>query len=744
MLALYRSGRQADALAACRQLRDTLREELGIGPSRMISDLQTAILRQDPALDLAASGVTQPATGPGTPAPAQLPPAVPAFAGRLAELASLDAMLPGAGAAPSAAPPPVVISAVSGTAGVGKTALAVQWAHRVAVWFGDGQLYVNLRGFDPGGQALEPSAALRGFLAALGVPADRIPAELADQAGMYRTLLAGKRVLVLLDNARDVEQVRPLLPGSPGCMVLLTLDLLTVAEARELLTCRLGADRVGREPGAVDDIIERCARLPLALAIAAARAATQPRFPLAVLAAELRASTRTLDSFGSDDLATDARAVFSWSYRALSRDAARLYRLLGLHPGPDLTLPAAASLTGLPPGRVHALLAALARAHLLTEPSPGRYTMHDLLRAYATEQALAHDSPQDRRDALARLLGHYLHTAHAAAMLLEPSLAPITPVPPPPGVVLGQPVTAQDALSWFTAEHAPLLAIVPMAAEAGLGTHAWQLAWSLTTFLLRAGRWDDQLRAQKTALAAAGRSDDLAGQAHARFGVALGYARSGHFSEADPYFRDALRGFEALGDQIGQARIHSGLTWLAERAERPADALRHALKALELYRAGDHEAMLPTALNDVGYCHALLGHYREAIAACQLALAANRELGDRSGESDSWDSLGYIHCQLGDFPQAIRCYERSLGLCRELADRYNEADTLDHIGDAYGRLGNLAAARQAWQQAMSIFGDLDHPDRERLRGKLRDHSGPPVLASVALHGGDDAALRPCG
>jgi DNA-binding SARP family transcriptional activator len=762
MLALYRSGRQSDALAACRQLRDTLGEELGIGPSRMISDLQTAILRQDPALDPAEPGGLQLSTRPGTPVPAQLPPSLPAFAGRLAELAALDAMLPETDTAASAAAPAVVISAVSGMAGVGKTALAVHWSHRAAACFADGQLYVNLRGFDPGGQALEPGAAIRGFLEALGVPADRIPAELPAQAGLYRSLLAGKRVLVVLDNARDVEQVRPLLPGSPGSMALvtsrnsltglvagqgavpLTLDLLTVADARELLTCRLGADRVGREPDAVDDIIAGCARLPLALALAAARAAAQPSFPLAVLAAELRAATRTLDSFRSDDPSTDARAVFSWSYQSLSEDAARLYRLLGLHPGPDLAIAATASLAGLPPARAHALLAELTRAHLLTEHAPGRYAMHDLLRAHATELALAQDSPQARRDALGRLLGHCLHTAHTAATLLEPRLAPIIPVPCQSGVTLGETATAQDALSWFTAEHAALLALVPMAAEAGFGTHAWQLASSLTTFLLRLGRCDDQLLVQNAALAAADRSHDVGGQAHTLHGIALGYARSGRFGEAGPYFRDALRRFETVGDQVSQARVHSSLTWLAERAEQPADALEHALAALELYRAGGHAAMLPTALNDVGYCHALLGQYQQAIACCQRALAANQALGERSGESDCWDSLGYIHHQLGDHHEAIRCYERSLTLCRELADRYNEAGTLDHIGDAYCRLGNLIAARRAWQQAVRIFDELDHPDSEHARGKLRDHSGPPAWISITPASGSPTALRPCG
>ena len=280
------------------------------------------------------------------------------------------------------------------------------------------------------------------------------------------------------------------------------------------------------------------------------------------------------------------------------------------------------------------------------------------------------------------------------------------------------------------------------AAQAGFATHAWQLAWSLTTFLLRRGRWHDQALVQHAALSAARRANDLAGQAHALHGVALGYARSGRFGKAHPYFRHALRRFEKLGDQASQARIHSSLTWLAERQEQPAEALSHALRALELYRAIGHQEMEPTALNDVGYCHSLLGNYQQAMVYCQQGLAANQELGERSGESATWDSLGYIHHQLGDYQQALTCYERSLDLCRELADQYNEAGTLDHIGDAHSRAGNLDAARSAWAQALHIFEEIDHPDGERVRIKLRDCAGPspvharPTLASSIPQAGD--------
>src|SRR5215472_4362016 len=314
--------------------------------------------------------------------------------------------------------------------------LAAQWAHQVAGEFPDGQLYVNLRGFDPGGVAMEPATAVRGFLQALGTPPDRMPADLDDQAALYRSLVAGKRVLVVLDNARDVDQVRPLLPGSPGCLVVVTsrnqlaslvavegarpvtLALLAAAEAREMLASRLGAARVAAEPAATEEIIARCARLPLALAIVAGRGAMHPAFSLDALAREMGAQADRLDAFDSDDAATDLRSVFSWSYRSLSPDAARLFRLLGLHPGPDFTAPAAASLAGQSLPEARRLLAALTGANLINEHQPGRYAFHDLLRTYAAAQVRAHDSNGERTAVLRRILEHYPYSAQVAARVL--------------------------------------------------------------------------------------------------------------------------------------------------------------------------------------------------------------------------------------------------------------------------------------------------------------------------------------
>jgi tetratricopeptide (TPR) repeat protein/transcriptional regulator with XRE-family HTH domain len=684
---------------------------------------------------LAAAGEVS--GGPSARVPAQLPPDVSAFAGRDEQLTWLDALVSVEAAQPAA----VVISAIAGTAGVGKTALAIHWAHRVANRFPDGQLYVNLRGFHPAGSAMSPAAAIRGFLDSFGVPPHRIPADLDAQVGLFRSQLAGRRVLVVLDNARDTEQVRPLLPGAPGCLVLvtsrneltgliaahaahtITLDLLTEIEAQELLARRLGAHRVSSERQATEEIIVRCARLPLALAIVAARAAVRPSLSLRALAAELRETRAgtTLDGFASGDTTADVRTVFSWSYQALSPPAARLFRLLGLHPGPDASIPAVASLAGIPVARAQRLLTELLRMHLVTENIVGRYGFHDLLRAYAAELADEHDRESDRRAARDRMLDHYLHTAHSAAALLYPHRDPITLSPPQFGTLVEELSDYQQAWAWFTAERAVLPAAVRQAASHGYGAYTWKLAWTLVHFLLRRGLYHEHITIQQVALEAALRFGDQAGRAHAHAGLGLTHIRLGRFDQAEDDLRAALRLFGNLADRAGQAGIHLNLGWLFDLQSRHMEALHHAEHALDLYRADNDKVGQAVTLNSIGWVHAQHGDYQRALSDCRRALALHMEAGGQDARlADTWDSLGYVHCQLGQYREALSCYQNSYELVRALGDRQFEAEAIAKVGDTHRTAGDADAARTAWQDALAIFNALDHPDADQVRAKLRN------------------------
>jgi tetratricopeptide (TPR) repeat protein len=629
------------------------------------------------------------------------------------------------------------------------TALAVTWAHQVADRFPDGQLYVNLRGFDPAGAPMTPSEAVRGFLDAFDVPAERIPASLDAQAALYRSLLAGRRILVVLDNALDAGQVRPLLPGTPGCVAVITsrnqlhgliaaegacpvtLDLLTTAEARQLLGRRLGEGRVEAEAPAVEQVITSCARLPLALAIVAARAATHPQFPLASLARELGEARGSLDAFHGGDPVLDARAVFSWSYQQLSPQAARLFRLLGLHPGPDATVCAAASLAALPTGHAADSLAELARTHLLAEHSPGRFAFHDLLRAYAREQARAHDTKDEQQAAVSRVLDHYRHSARTASLRLHSVALPVTLPPPLAGVLPEEPADSAAACTWFEAEHPVLLAVVDQAAASTRWhAHAWQLAWTLIDFLDRQGRWHDLTAIQHTALDAARRHNDRSGQAHAHAGIGFACRRLGRIDEAHTHLRQALDLFTELGDTVGQAGAHSIMGSVVALQNRPAEALPHHQQAVALFRAAGDRRGQAWTLNNAGWHHALLGDHRQALALGEQALALNREADDPRIEACTFYIVGYAHHNLGNHQKAADFYQQSLARCRETRVGYFTAWVLGSLGDTLDAVGNQPAARAAWQQALAIFDHLGpvaplgpgpgFPDARQLRAKL-DH-----------------------
>ncbi len=849
MLALYRCGRQAEALAAYQRTRRMLVDELGVEPGRELRDLQAGILDADPGLAapgpalarfLAAPPAPEPAkpgraaaagppgeakqaagrapatlpggtpadtapgrpgtggaaagagtagaritraaadrdhaparvsqgpaakaapaagagpsragragaapTGPAAVVPRQLPAGAAHFAGRTAELAELQAWRHEAASADGAAK----VLVIGGTAGAGKTALAVHWAQHSAAEFPDGQLYVNLRGFDPSGTPVAPGDALRWFLGAFGVTEEQMPDSVDAQSALYRSVLAGKQVLVILDNARDAAQVRPLLPGSQTCLAVVTsrarlpglvategarlvpLDVLTAGEAHELLASRLG-ERARTEADAAHQLTEACSRLPLALSIVAARVAARPYLPLADLARELADAQGRLEALDAGDPVASIRAVFSWSCEQLSAPAARMFRLLGLHAGPDVTVAAAASLAGVDRGQAAAAVAELADAHLIAEHAPGRYAFHDLLRAYAAYLARTTDSDEERREAVNRVLDHYVHTASAGSRVLNPVRPTIALGPPQPGVVPELLGYAGETLAWFEAERQVLIAAITQATDGGFDTHAWQLPWAVWLFFDRAGYWHDQLAIQRTAVDAAKRLGDRARQGHAYRDLGAAIGRLGQLAEARDFCRQALELHRQVGDRLGEARAHNEIAVLAEQQGRIAEALGHAQLALTLYRQEGHEQGLAKMLNGVGWMHAQLGDYEQALEFCEQALSMYRGRGDALNEAATWDSMGYALLHLGRLENAIGCLRTAVGTIAGLHMGYYETTMLVHLGDAYNAAGDVGPARQSWREALEILEGLNHSDADQVRARLNGQQppGPGIPAGQA-------------
>ena len=785
LLALYRADRQAEALALFRKIRRVLAEQLGTEPGPPLQRLHEAVLRGDERLsrlDVATldrlAATPQSLSGPpavpslvppphavhsAMPVPRQLPADGSGFTGRRRELDLLDTLAGG--------PEQPGLVVIAGSAGVGKTAFAVHWAHRVADRFTDGQLYLNLRGY-ANTRPMRPVEALAQFLRTLGATSEQMPIDLAEATAFYRSLLAGRRMLILLDNAASVDQIRPLLPGAPGCLVVvtsrdrlaglvaregaqrLTLDVLDRADALALLAAQLGADRVGAEATAARELAQLCAHLPLALRVAAANLTDRPHRTLAAQVAELRREDR-LDILAVDgDEETTVRAAFDLSYRSVPEPAARQFRMLGLFPGPELTAQAAAALAGVDAVEAAALLDRLARAHLVDQPGAGRYALHDLLRLYAAQQACRYDTEPERAAARDRLHRWYLGRIDAVARLLYPQFVRI---PAPCGATNARPAERPfadeaAAMQWLDAELANLVAVIRDAADHGATQAAWRLADGLRGYFWTRRHGAEWLAVGEAAVTAAESVDDPQGLAAGHLSLALAYRSLTRYAEAIPHLYACLAAsrraswreaessalgslavvhailgqpqlaFERLNESLelnrlmgrraSEAVVLGNLSNLRVHLGQLERAISDASAALALYREANSLGGEGLSLTVLGTAHLFLGRPTEALGHLTRSLERFERIGDRYGQALSHLGLARCHRYAGRYGQAHTYGETALALTRETGDRHTEAGTLVQLGAIRRDEGDVAAALSLGTEALRVARGTASPHAE--------------------------------
>ncbi len=750
MRALHDTGRPAAALEAYAQARAAIADELGVDPGPELQQLYAGILSADAAGRAPAgagppaekqragaagppSAAAAPVPGPGHgPAPAQLPADIADFTGRAGQVQQVCRLLTAAGREGN--PEAVPIGLVVGSGGLGKTTLAVHAAHLLAAEFPDGQLHVNLLGAT---QPADPAEVLARFLRDLGMDPAHIPSAEEELAAAFRTRLAGRRVLVVLDDARDAAQVRPLLPGSGSCAVIITsrgrlpelvgarlldLEVLPAEEARVLFARVAGEERTAAEPADTDRVLAACAGLPLAIRIAGARLAARGGWNVHYLAGRLSDERRRLDELRAGNLAV--RASFEVSFASLAAtepdgvDPARAFRLLGVWTGPSIALPAAAALLGT--GEVDAAVAleVLVDAHLLDEPEPARYRFHDLLRVYAADRARAQESEQDRRDAALRVLTWYLHTTEATARIISPQHARVPLGPLPDGVVPLEFSSLDEALDWCEAQRAGIVAATRLAAGYGLHELAWQLPAAAMSYFYRRSHWADWVTTHEIGLASACALGDRRAEAWMlnNLGMACGIQR---LEESVTYFEQALMLHRELGDERGETRAANNVAKALFDLRRFPEALESAERSLVIQQRTGNRYGEGIAIGMLGAACSELGRYQPAVDHLQQALAIFREVGDPLVEADALSDLGEAFVQLGRIDDALASLRESLGIWRSIGNRYGEAATLHRLGSAMYRSGSPQQASSVLSEALSLFESLgDQAQADQVRAAM--------------------------